>query len=322
MNPVTIVPGAAPQQVVPVPAHVGPPDHLPFTDGPWRHRMHVRPLEGQPWLQVGPSYVADLAERARVLQSHREQVLVHLDGPLGPLAHGAADEVLDAVLHELLSAHPGTVEVCGDVVLNRRTGEEHRRSSMHPIELAGRLVQEDLLLLVSGGPDDPPVLGAACVCFPSRWDLPAKLGREMHAIHAPVPRLNEQLGHATDAFLARLTPQRPVWRLAWSLIDLPELYQPAGTRRHPGQHGSVHQGNVATEVYLRVERETLRRFPLHGSVLFTIRTTVTPLGWFADHPDHAARLAAAVRAIPDDVADYKGVAPVRPEVLAWLDAVG
>jgi dimethylamine monooxygenase subunit A len=298
--------------------HITEPLHLPYVDGPWRHRMHVRPLDADGWFLVGPTYDADMAERVRVLADHRAQVLVMLDG-----SEPAAAEMLDAILTDLARHHPGLVDAAtssgGRTVRNLRTGEVLDRGAMHPVEVAGRLVQEDLLLLVPapGG----PVLGAACVCFPSRWDLPSKLGQPMRAIHSPVPRLNDQLGTATDAFLARLSPDKPVWRLAWSLIDRPELHQPAGVHRDPTVHGPIHAGNVADEVCFRVERETLTRFPVHGGVLFTIRTSVTPLSWFSSQPGEAARLAAAVRAIPDDVAGYKGVAPVREPVLAWLDSV-
>jgi hypothetical protein len=77
--------------------------------------------------------------------------------------------------------------------------------------------------------------------------------------------------------------------------------------------------DVGDRLFLRVERETLRRFPRTGCVLFTIRTYVRPLAHLADRPDDVARLAEALRAMPDDVAAYKQVAEIAPVVAAWLE---
>ncbi len=56
---------------------------------------------------------------------------------------------------------------------------------------------------------------------------------------------------------------------------------------------------------MRVERETLRRFPRTGCVLFTIRTYIAPIASVADDPESAAALAAAVEAMATDVRGYK-----------------
>jgi hypothetical protein len=71
-------------------------------------------------------------------------------------------------------------------------------------------------------------------------------------------------------------------------------------------------------LFVRVERETLRRFPRTECVLFTIRTYIRPLGHLDDRPDEATRLTEALLAMPDDVADYKAVVEIRPVVAEWL----
>jgi hypothetical protein len=56
---------------------------------------------------------------------------------------------------------------------------------------------------------------------------------------------------------------------------------------------------------LRVERETLRRFPDTNCILFTIRTYVTAIAEVTEDSAVASRLADAVAALPDDVLIYK-----------------
>ncbi len=130
------------------------------------------------------------------------------------------------------------------------------------------------------------VFGGGSVCFPNRWDLRSKLGLSMAGVHAPVAKLNEQLEAPIDSFFDRLTPQRSFWRLGWGILDTPDWYTPLdGTAAPRPVQPSP------DEHFLRVERETLRRFPDTNCVLFTIRTYVAPIPAVAADVDVAARLA-------------------------------
>jgi hypothetical protein len=82
-------------------------------------------------------------------------------------------------------------------------------------------------------------------------------------------------------------------------------------------------GDPATgdRLFLRVERETIRRFPVTGAVLFTIRTYIRPLRHLVERPEDAARLAEALDNLPDDVRDYKRTSELTAPALAWLGSV-
>jgi hypothetical protein len=71
-----------------------------------------------------------------------------------------------------------------------------------------------------------------------------------------------------------------------------------------------------------MERETLRRLPRTGGVLFTIRGFQQPLrDYVARGPEVARTLRALVARLPEDVARYKSVFAYRDAVLAWLDSL-
>lgn len=57
-------------------------------------------------------------------------------------------------------------------------------------------------------------------------------------------------------------------------------------------------------IRLRVERQTLRRLPKTGAIIFTIRVYLTPLEQLVGEPDVPGRLASAIRSWPEDVARY------------------
>lgn len=192
-----------------------------------------------------------------------------------------------------------------------RYGDVHLDAALHPLDAAARLVPEDLVLLVVR--DGRLVFGGGSVCFPNRWDLRSKLGLSMADVHAPVAQLNEQLEAPIDSFFDRLTPARSYWRLGWGVLDTPNWYTPLDATAAPRPVDPRPE-----ELYLRVERETLRRFPVSNCVLFTIRTYVAPILAVADDREVARRLADSLAALPDDVRGYKDVRTTAGELIAAL----
>jgi hypothetical protein len=189
-------------------------------------------------------------------------------------------------------------------------------TALHPLDLAGRLVQEDLCLMRPAGSSH--ILAAASLCFPTRWRLNEKIGRALDAIHAPVPGLNERMGGAMARFFHHAKTDRPVWRLGWSLVDSPALFQPGGdgrTERDP----TITSENAGARVWLRVERQTLRRLAVSGNVLFTIRIHRTPLGLVAADRVKAALLRDALATMPPEIARYKSLPVLGAAVIAYLE---
>ncbi len=186
--------------------------------------------------------------------------------------------------------------------------------SAHPIEQAARLIQEDLVVLERGASDWH--LTAACVCFPTRWDLASKRGLSMADIHVPVPRYATDLRARTDTFFDRLRVERPVWRTNWTIdADHANRLEPGGSAV---PDGPITVETVGQALCLRVEYQTLRRLEQTGAIVFTIRILRRPLQWVVDHGE-GERLMAALEAMPDDVADYKaGSVRYRSIIDEWL----
>jgi hypothetical protein len=157
-------------------------------------------------------------------------------------------------------------------------------------------------------------LDAACLCFPSHWRLADKFEGSAAAIHGPVPRYGDDLEERVDRYLDRLRAGTISARRNWSVHDRPDLFAPV-----PPPTRSIGPDEVATGLWLRSERQTLRRLPGTGAVLFTIRVQQAPLGVLAHRPEAAARLAARIRAQPHALTDMNGVTPYRTEILTWLD---
>ena len=80
------------------------------------------------------------------------------------------------------------------------------------------------------------------------------------------------VGAGSPRFFDRLTPERSFWRLGWGVLDTDDWYTPTDGTAAPRPPAPT-----PDELFLRVERKTLRRFPSTNVVLFTIRTYVTPI---------------------------------------------
>ncbi len=74
------------------------------------------------------------------------------------------------------------------------------------------------------------------------------------------------------------------------------------------------------EVHLRTEVQHLVRLEESGAVLFLIRTYLLPFEELARVEPWRATTAAVLADLPDDIADYKGIAGYRDRAVDWLHA--
>ena len=244
--------------------------------GPPYLRMGTH-ASGDGWLTDGPHDADLLAAKDRVLAEHHDEAVAALPG---------TDEAASAALGAVASwrerrGHPGSAAPAPG-------GAAAPDPALAPLDAAGRLVAEDLCLLVPGAsvglpaaPEGGWVLGAGSVCFPSHWRLRDKLGLPTAAIHEPVPHYADELAARVDRFLARLAPGRSVWRRNWTVHTDPELFVPEPA---PAPEPPVTEADAGERLWLRSERQALVRLARHRAVLFTIRTDQAPLGVAAGDP--------------------------------------
>jgi hypothetical protein len=285
--------------------------YRPFEPGPYRMAMDLVSVGEADWFELDRLYPAEMAERRRLLETAHADVFAAT-----PESDAARQEALALVTAALTTHRPHWFSSDGLMLRNHLTGETWRPGSIDPLELAGRLVQEDLCLIQPG--DDGPVFTAAVLCFPSRWRLLDKIGKPLAAVHQPVPFYADRLARPVDRFMRHLKPGHIASRLNWSLLDDPALFQPGGKWRIDGTSDVTRQ-NAGQRVFLRVERQTLRRLPSSGAVLFGIRVHVYPLDRVIDGRDRAASLAQAVLALPAEIQHYKSLVPFRQPLLEWLE---
>lgn len=160
------------------------------------------------------------------------------------------------------------------------------------LEGAARAHWEDFCLLQPGG-DGYYRLTAAALGFPTDWKVADKLGLPLTQIHAPIHGYAEQLARGVDHFFATLAPGPIFGRANWFVVANADWrYMP--TDDPAARFAHVTAANAGHTLFVRCERQTLRRLPETGAMLFTIGIAVSPLDSLA--PATVTRVSEAVKA--------------------------
>ena len=285
--------------------------YRPFLKPASRHAMAIKALDPADWIAFGDDAAHQLAERRRLLDERPGDVLAGLAG-----SEAGQAELLTLLL-DYLERHAGDrYRIEADRIVEQASGSRFSRTASvtMPLALAGRLVQEDFCLLQKR--DGRYRLVAAVLCFPAHWSLTEKLGRPLLEIHEPVPGFAEQLGTPVERLFEKLDAKHPIQRLNWSLVNTDSLYLPPAHRHEPV---SLTADEVGDRLWLRVERQTLRRLSGSGDVVFGIRTHITPLALAVDTPEAATALLARLDELPSTMQAYKNLVSIKAPLVAYLE---
>ncbi|KTF67313.1 heme-dependent oxidative N-demethylase family protein [Sphingomonas sp. HT-1] len=247
---------------------------------------------------------ADLAARAAVFAAEPDCVQVL------PGAEAAVEEIAALLEHrrDAQSRHPGESwdpfastsdagadpERAMDPGFRRDDGFEGRAVSMSDtLRTAAGDVWEDLCILTPDASGQYR-LTAAALAFPTDWHLAEKLGHALTPIHAPIHGYAEQLASGVDYFFATLQPGPIFGRTNWFVVASDAWrYLPRDAPQVRFAH--VTADNAGATLFVRCERQTLRRLPQSGALLFTIGIHVEPLDRLSDGA--VARVAQSVAGI-------------------------
>ena len=247
----------------------------------FRHRVGTRPLDMAQWLPSDEETAPTIAMKRELLRTRRDEVV-----SLHPGGEDAAYEAAQLVAHF--------------------AGKKLHSTGIDALVEAALMVADDLVIMKS-------VVVAGVVCSPSRWRLSTKLGQDMLAVHRPVAKYADHVGGAVDTTMERLKIDQPMVRSNWTIEDHCALFQPVGP--------STPLLSDPSQLWVRMERQTLRALPLCGGSMFTIRTYQQPITQYvARGADRARTLHSLIKRLPDDVAQYKSLLHYRESLLAWLES--
>ncbi|KAI9873086.1 MAG: mannosyltransferase [Pleopsidium flavum] len=299
-----------------------PLPYRPFRHGPYYITMGLRSMHWDEWIELDNHYPRYHADKARRIKER---------GPkccrTAPEAFDGAVELVEEFCDYLPQRYPSLYRKTPVGMDNLLTGESfnivERPLAEDPMQMAARMVQDDLAIMFER-PDGQYYLLAGAILLAGFWRLEDKFGMPLSEIHTSgdVPGFKEKLEKGMMNFFRRVRPDGPVLRnnyfvqvddeLAWSHSIGDEDSKGIGWYTAEKNKAIAHH-------YFRTERQSLRRLPRSGGVVFTIRTYFHPVTEIAEQPYVPGRLASAVRSWGDDVGKYKGRERYQDVLLEFLD---
>lgn len=200
-------------------------------------------------------------------------------------------------------------------------GEAPGRELAAMLHIEGGLPQtaaahhEDMCLLTRREGEDLYRLVGAAVAWPSDWEPRAKLGLPLTAIHAPIQGYARQLASGVDHFMATLKPGAIYARANWFVTPTDAMHWIAAPSKTAFDHVAAH--NTGETLFVRSERQTLRRLPETGAILFTIGVYVAALGSLSDA--NVTRLADAVKQLLTGEGERRGAGAYAAALIGYAE---
>ncbi|CAK9438516.1 uncharacterized protein LODBEIA_P27400 [Lodderomyces beijingensis] len=292
----------------------------------FKHKYHVtmgiRNMDWDSWIELDNEwqYYHDL--KLQRLQEKGEKV------------HATSSKAVDAsweVLYELCAYLPHrypslfSYDDNSQVLKILATGETFDlkdKKNLDPIVTAAKCIQDDIAIMVEDENGDYS-LESGCVALAGFWRITDKYQRTLDEIHlsGDVPQYATKLGPAMRKFFRRLTVNNPVVRnnyfiqtdnnLDWSTSIGPETKQEVGWYTAPA-------ATDVNDLYFRSERQSLRRLPISGALVFTIRTYFMPITKLCQEPYVPRRLLNGINSWQSDVEEYKGYHKFKDVLMPYL----
>lgn len=292
--------------------------------------MGLRTMDWNDWIELDNQYLKFHQDKSARIASRGDKCC-RTDSD--PKVIDGAVELLEELSCYLPERYPSMFRRTSVGIDNLVTGESldirpdqltMNGAREDPMQLCARLVQDDLAIMYEKD-DGQYYLLAGAILLAGFWRLEDKFGMPLSEIHTSgdVPGFKQKLEKGMMNFFRRVTPEKPVLRNNYFIqVDDCLAWSPSiGSEDSDGIGWFTAEKNKAIQHhYFRSERQSLRRLPRSGGVVFTIRTYFHPITEICEEPYVPGRLASAVRSWGDDVANYKGRERYGDVLLEYLDA--
>jgi hypothetical protein len=297
--------------------------YFPFSSS-FDLKMGTSPMkETDTIVETDEHYYSEIKLKRSLLTQDHSYYFNSLDGTAS-----AQWEAVEKILEDLVRQNPTSFSVEKNGVVwhlkNKVLNETQTFTfgdinlTCAPLDLIGRQVQEDLILL---NPLGEVVAGQ--LCFPSGWALNEKIGKQFLEVHAPLPSVTNPMIMAANKLIERLPIGKPVSRNNWGFrlgeqLDLSSKHTLA-YRQKLEAISNMTMNEFGKKIFLRVEHQTLTRLPKSGFVLFTIHTYNSALENECQSMERTKTMLSFLQTTPSALIEYKVMTPVIAKLIDYLE---
>ncbi len=255
------------------------PPYLPFRGGPPTIAPNLVPIEEGRWLRPDTEAHDWLEEKRELMVRCRDDVLAILPGS------GAACCEASRMIFEHI-------------------GRKNAFLLKTELEDAASYVSDDLCIMQQNDAG-AWCLTAASLCAPTYWKLKDFVGCPLGGLHADVPSGDPDLASRIGRIFSAMRPGQIMERCNWTVQAGGERFTPSSLPIKEAAK-QIEVDDALNQVYLRVERQTVRKLPNTGAVLFSIRICIDPLAAVFARPGVKEDFKNAWTNAPAEISAYKG----------------
>lgn len=240
----------------------------------------ISKMDPDHWIELEQNYRVRIQQRQELYIRHGKSVLDYLPG-----SELACRELMEMVLQFICNRYPNSFQLLNHKTTLRNTilNTETNLALLHPLHVLLNNIPEDFAITVRDPETGTYHFRAGIICSSLGWTLGSKLGKDIDAIHAPVPDYTSKMSFSMNRFFAKLPTDKPIQRGSWGIeIDQP-IHMPPGDPA--AQRHDIQDPDVPLDRYhLRVDWQTLRRLPFSAAVVFNFKVLFTPVTRLREEP--------------------------------------
>ena len=280
------------------------PIHTPYKNGEGGVKIGLSPIPNSGWLEIDDLFCSEIQIKKNLFNTKHNEV--YLDTPE---SIDSQKETLNSIMENLELYHPAH--------LNKIKANQKYLPNLTPLETAALLVQEDLIIMMPRNKEY--FLSAASLCSPSNWSLNNKFNKSLLDLHEHVPSYKSSIGDKVNHLFTKLPENKIFQRFNWSIYESPDLFQPAKNKKVIKRSKSINKRNAGDKLFVRVERQTIKRLTLTKSIVFTVRIHVTPLYQLKQDMLLLTSLKKGIENISLPLKRYKSLDEIEKPLIQWLD---
>ena len=273
-------------------------------------QLGLRILDPTQWMQIDQDFSQFQRHKLEQKNKNTERVCFALPG-----SEAAQQELHRQLLQHLVADHGNHFRLQGNTLCWH--DELSWPSEFTSLWHSALWVQEDICLLENI--NESYQLTAASVCSPSNWKLEEKRGGDLDFIHRPVPDYADSLSDRVNRLFNNLKVSGPLLRYNWSIQATNELFwRDDLLANRKDSRGEDYRGEERYEKevdeekdqdtwFWRVERQTLRRLPRTGAIVFAIRIYLHDLSVLMGDENFLPQLQAILQRLPKNQLRYKAL---------------